>query len=76
MLLLSSGVGKRQGGQPRGAFIDKDFVKEFQGSKVTIAATSFLRFYHRREKSIPPRGHFTLLLEEKKIPPPDRAESR
>ncbi len=76
MLLLSSGVGKRQGGQPRGAFIEKDFVKEFQGCKVTIAATSFLRFYHRREKSIPPRGHFTLWLEEKKIPPLDRAESR
>jgi alpha-galactosidase len=62
-----SGVGKRQGGQPRGAFIDKDFVKEFQGGTVTIAAISFLRF-----KEGIPQGHFNLWLEEMKIPRLDR----
>ena len=69
-----NGVGKNQGGQPRGAFIDKAFVKEFQGGKVTIAATSFLKYYHPREKSIPPQGHFDLWLEEMKIPPLGQAE--
>jgi len=64
-----NGVGKNQGGQPRGAFIDKESAKEFQGGKVTVAATSFLRYYHPREKSIPPRGHLALWLEEMKIPP-------
>lgn len=64
-----NGVGKREGGQPRGAFIDKDFVKEFQGGKVTLAATSFLKYYHPSQKSIPAQGHFDLWLEEMKIPP-------
>jgi len=63
------GVGKRQGGQPRGAFIYKDFLKEFQGGKVTVAAMSFLRFYHPAAKRIPPQGHFSLWLEEMRIPP-------
>jgi hypothetical protein len=64
-----SGVFKNQGGQPRGAFIDKEFVQEFQGGEVTIAATSFLRYFHPREGSVPPRGHISLWLEEMKIPP-------
>ena len=71
-----NGVGKRQGGQPRGAFIDKEFIKQFQGGKLTIAATSFLKYYHPRNGSIPPQGHFNLWLEEMKIPPLDRAESQ
>jgi len=64
-----SGVGKRQGGQPRGGHIYADFRDEFKGGKVTIAATSFLRYNHPRTKPYPPRGHFTLLMEEQKIPP-------
>jgi hypothetical protein len=64
-----SGVGKNQGGQPRGAFIDKEFLKEFQGGKVTLAATRFLKYYHPVNKSVPPQGHFSLWLEEMKIPP-------
>ena len=71
-----NGVGKRQGGQPRGAFIDKEFIKQFQGGKLTIAATSFLKYYHPRNGSIPPQGHFSLWLEEMKIPPLGRAESQ
>ena len=70
------GVGKRQGAQPRGAFVDREFVKEFQGGTVTIAATSFLKYFHPRAKSIPPQGHFNLWLEEMKIPPLDRVESQ
>jgi len=65
----SAGVGKRQGGQPRGGHIYADFRDEFQGGKVTIAATSFLRYNHPRHGVMPPRGHFTLWLEEMKTPP-------
>jgi hypothetical protein len=64
-----SGVGKRQGGQPRGGHIYNDFRDEFQDGKVTIAAMSFLRYNHPRIKPYPPRGHFTVWLEEQKIPP-------
>jgi len=65
----SAGVGKRQGGQPRGGHIYADFRNEFKGGKVTIAATSFLRYNHPRIKPHPPSGHFTLWMEEQKIPP-------
>ncbi|MHC4544056.1 MAG: sialate O-acetylesterase [Planctomycetota bacterium] len=71
----SAGVGKRQGGQPRGGHIYNDFCDEFKGGKVTIAATSFLR-YNNPRGTIPPRGHLTLWMEEAKIPPLDRAESQ
>ncbi len=70
------GVGIRQGGQPRGGHIYNDFRNEFKGGKVTIAATSFLRFNHPRITPYPPRGHITLWIEEQKIPPLDRAESQ
>ncbi len=63
------GVGKRQGGQPRGAYIYNDFRDEFQGGKATVAVTSFLRYNHPRHGLRPPRGHLTLRMEEQKIPP-------
>jgi len=63
------GVGKGQGAQPRGAFVDSEFVKEFQGGTVTIAATSFLKYHHPASGSIPPQGFFNLWIEEMKIPP-------
>jgi alpha-galactosidase len=69
LITYPRGVGRRQGGQPRGAFVHRDFVKEFQDKQVTLAAKSFLRYYHPRQKRIPPQGHFTLWLEEMKIPP-------
>ncbi|MDA1251492.1 MAG: hypothetical protein O2820_19960, partial [Planctomycetota bacterium] len=53
----------------RGAHIYADLRDEFQGGKVTIAATSFLRYHHPRIKPYPPRGHFTLQIEEQKLPP-------
>jgi hypothetical protein len=65
----NAGVGKRQGGQPRGGHIYNDFRDEFKGGKVTIAAMSFLRYNHPRIKPYPPRGHFTVWLEEQKVPP-------
>ena len=71
----NAGVGKRQGGQPRGGHIYNDFRDEFKGGKVTIAATSFLR-YNNPKGGIPPRGHFTLWMEEAKLPPLNIAESQ
>ena len=43
-----------------------DFRDEFKGGKVTIAATSFLRYDTPDGK---PRGHLTVWMEEQKIPP-------
>ena len=65
----NAGVGKRQGGQPRGGHIYADFRDEFKGGKATIAAMSFLRYNHPRIKPYPPSGHFTLWMEEAKTPP-------
>ena len=65
----NAGVANRQGGQPRGGHIYADFRDEFKGGKVTLAATSFLRYNHPRTRPYPPRGHFTLWMEEQKIPP-------
>jgi len=69
----TAGVGKRQGGQPRGGHIYKEFRDEFKGGKVTIAAISFLRYNHPRIKPYPPRGHITVWMEEQKIPPVAKA---
>ncbi len=65
----NTGVGMRKGGQPRGGHIYADFRDEFKGGKVTIAATSFLRYNHPRHGVTPPRGHLTIWIEEQKIPP-------
>jgi len=64
-----SGVGKRQGGQPRGGHIYADFLPEFQDGKVTVAVQSFLRYNHPRVSPYPPSGHISVWLEEQKLPP-------
>jgi alpha-galactosidase len=63
------GVAVRQGGQPRGGDIYNDIRDEFKGGKVTVAATSFLRYNHPRRGVQPPRGHFSVWVEEMRIPP-------
>ena len=63
------GVAVRQGGQPRGGYIYNDIRDKFKGGKVTIAATSFLRYNHPRRGVQPPRGHISLWIEEQKLPP-------
>ena len=64
----NAGVGKRQGGQPRGGHIYKEYRDEFKDGKVTIAAMSFLRYNHPRIKPFPPSGHLTVWMEEQKLP--------
>ena len=64
----SAGVGKRQGGQPRGAHIHADGRAAFKDGKVTIAVMSFLRYNHPRTE-VYPRGHISVGMEEQKLPP-------
>jgi len=61
----TSGVPNRQGGQPRGANIYKDFRDEFKEGKVTIAVKSFLSYGGRGPT---PKGHLTVWLQEQKLP--------
>jgi hypothetical protein len=63
------GVGKRQGGQPRGGHIYADVLPAFKAGKVTIAVKSFLRYNHPRIKPFPPSGHISIWLQEQKLPP-------
>lgn len=62
------GVPNRAGGQPRGGHVYADLRGEFQGGKVTLAATSFLQL-GKKGAEIPPRGHLTVWIEEQKLPP-------
>ncbi|MFK7909459.1 MAG: sialate O-acetylesterase [Akkermansiaceae bacterium] len=62
-----TGVGKRQGGQPRGGHVYADFRNEFKNGKVTISVKSFLR-YSTPRGVIPPSGHLTVWIEEQKLP--------
>jgi hypothetical protein len=64
----NSGVPNRQGGQPRGGHVYADFRDEFKDGKVTIAATSFLR-YNNPRGPLPAGGHFSIWIEEQKVPP-------
>jgi alpha-galactosidase len=58
-----TGVPNRAGGQPRGTHVYADFLNELNGGKVTIAATSFLRYKPTTS------GHLTVWIEQQKLPP-------
>ncbi|MEJ6647587.1 MAG: sialate O-acetylesterase [Akkermansiaceae bacterium] len=62
------GVARREGGQPRGGHIFSDFHEDFKSGKVIIAATSFLTYASPRGP-IPATGHFSVWIEEQKVPP-------
>ncbi len=64
-----SGVGKRQGHVPVGTEIYKEFWPEFQKEEVVIAATSFLPIPGGRHSPGVKRQHFSVFLQEMKIPP-------
>jgi hypothetical protein len=65
MMERDRGVGKREGGQPLTYYIDKAWWPDFE-EEVTIAATSFLQFNFRTMKR---KQHFSIWLEEMKVPP-------
>ncbi len=65
-------IGRGGGEQQYGGFITADFLKEFEGEEVTLAAISFLR-YNDKYKSKPtekmPNGLISLHIQEQKLPP-------
>lgn len=66
------GNGRGSGGEPKGAFITKDFFEDFKGKEVTIALKTFIRYndkYKVKPTSKIPQGKISLHLEEQKIPP-------
>jgi len=73
LIEAKNGVGRREGARPRGAFVTKEFVEEFNKGEVRIAATTFLRYGNRAIVTMPPvpQGIFSMWLEEMKIPPLD-----
>jgi len=65
-------IGRGSGGQPKGAFITKDFLDDFRGGEVTIAVMTFLRFndkYKVKPSERIPQGKISLHFEEMKLPP-------
>jgi hypothetical protein len=60
------------GGLPKGAYITKEFLNDFQGGNVCIAVLTFLRFndkYKVKPTTRVPQGKFSLHLEEQRLPP-------
>jgi len=73
LLETPNGVGRRQGAKPRGAYITREFIEDFNKGEVTIAATTFLRYGNKAIVQMPPvpQGIFSLWIEEMKLPPLD-----
>jgi len=73
LIEVKTGVGRREGGRERGAFITKEFLDQFGKGPVTIAAITFLRYGNRAVVTMPPvpQGCFSLEMEEMKLPPLD-----
>ena len=65
-------VGRGGGGQPKGAFITKDFIEDFRDGQVTIALKTFLRFndkYKVKPSEAISQGKISIHMEEQKLPP-------
>jgi len=65
-------AGRGQGAKPKGAFVTKEFLEDFQGGKVTIAVKTFLRFnskYKVKPTTRIPQGRISLHFEEQRLPP-------
>ena len=65
-------IGRGGGEQQYGGFITADFLNEFDGEEVTLAAISFLR-YNDKYKAKPtekmPNGLISIHIQEQKLPP-------
>ncbi|MFP6704377.1 MAG: hypothetical protein VB861_21705, partial [Planctomycetaceae bacterium] len=69
---MMQGNGRGAGGKPKGAYLTKDFLEDFQGGEVTIAVKTFIRFndkYKVKPTSRVPQGKISLHLDEQKLPP-------
>jgi len=64
--------GRGSGGLPKGAYITKEFLDDFQSGEVTIALKTFLRFndkYKVKPSQRIPQGKVSLHFDEQKLPP-------
>ena len=64
--------GRGSGGLPKGAYITREFLEDFQGGKVTIAVKTFLRYndkYKVKPSTRVPQGKMSVHLEEQRLPP-------
>lgn len=63
--------GRGSGGLPKGGFITRDFLKHLDGSEVTIAMQTFIKYSSTRyePKSKKPQGRFSIHFERQKLPP-------
>jgi hypothetical protein len=64
--------GRGSGGLPKGAYITKKFLDDFQSGEVTIAVKTFLRFndkYKVKPSQRIPQGKISLHVDEQKLPP-------
>ncbi len=64
--------GRGSGGLPKGAYITKEFLDDFQNGEVNIAVMTFLRFndkYKVKPSSPVPQGKISLHIEEQRLPP-------
>lgn len=71
LIETKQGNGRGSGGEPKGAFITKEFFDDFKGNEVTIALKTFIRYnakYSTKPTSKVPQGKISLHLEEQKIP--------
>ncbi len=66
--------GRGSGGLPKGAYITKEFLNDFQSGEITITLMTFLRFndkYKVKPSSPVPQGKISLHLEQQRLPPMD-----
>jgi len=64
--------GRGSGGQPKGAYITKDFLEDFKKGELTIAVKTFLRFndkYKVKPSSPVPQGKISIHLEKQLLAP-------
>jgi hypothetical protein len=72
LMEMKQGNGRGAGGKPKGAYLTREFLEDFQGGEVTIAVKTFIRFndkYKVTPKDRIPQGKISLHLDEQKLPP-------
>jgi hypothetical protein len=72
LMEMKQGNGRGAGGKPKGAYLTREFLEDFQGGEVTIAVKTFIRFndkYKVKPTTRVPQGKISLHLDEQKLPP-------
>ncbi|MGI9239505.1 MAG: HEAT repeat domain-containing protein, partial [Verrucomicrobiales bacterium] len=72
LIEATQGGGRGSGGRPKGAYITREFIDDFNGGEITIAVKAFIRYndkYSTKPKSKTPQGKISLHLDEQMLPP-------